>query len=261
MADEKVIPEVPAADEQIGFLTSVLNEIIYSPLNLVLVGVITILVYKIFRSQKQPAAGPPPEPELPRLRRDFTVAEMLQYDGKQPDGRVLVAVNGSVYDVTKGKRFYGPGGPYAAFGGRDASRGLATFSVTSNDQEEYDDLSDLTPMEMESVREWEMQFKEKYILVGRLLKPGEQPTNYSDEDEDTPTESTPTGESKAATSKDDTTAAAAVPSSPKKKADSSSGDSKPESTPSAAAVVSADAEATSKAEDLKSGGDSKGKDE
>lgn len=109
MADEKVIPEVPAADEQIGFLTSVLNEIIYSPLNLVLVGVITILVYKIFRSQKQPAAGPPPEPELPRLRRDFKVAELLQYDGKQPDGRVLVAVNGSVYDVTKGKRFYGPG--------------------------------------------------------------------------------------------------------------------------------------------------------
>ncbi|KAL1404415.1 hypothetical protein pipiens_000843, partial [Culex pipiens pipiens] len=31
-------------------------------------------------------------------------------------------------------------------------------------------------MEMESVREWEMQFKEKYVLVGRLLKPGEQPT-------------------------------------------------------------------------------------
>lgn len=270
MADEKMIPEVPAAaaaEEQIGFLTSVLHEIIYSPLNLVLVGVITILVYKIFRSQKQPAAGPPPEPELPRLRRDFTVAELLQYDGKQADGRVLVAVNGSVYDVTKGKRFYGPGGPYAAFGGRDASRGLATFSVTSNDKEEYDDLSDLTPMEMESVREWEMQFKEKYILVGRLLKPGEQPTNYSDEDEETPTESTPTGESKtAAASKDDTTttaAAAAAPSSPKKKADSSSSsDSKPESTSSAATTeASAKADATSKAEDLKSGGDAKGKDE
>lgn len=51
------------------------------------------------------------------------------------------------------------GGPYAAFGGRDASRGLATFSVTANDNLEYDDLSDLSPHEMESVREWEMQFK------------------------------------------------------------------------------------------------------
>lgn len=237
MASEKVVPDGGVGEEEVGFVASVINEIIYSPLNLILVGVITILVYKIFRSQKQPAAGPPPEPELPRLRRDFTVAELLQYDGKQPDGRVLVAVNGSVYDVTKGKRFYGPGGPYAAFGGRDASRGLATFSVTSSDKPEYDDLSDLSPLEMESVLEWEAQFKEKYIFVGRLLKPGEQPTNYSDEDEDTPNESTPTGDSTSSKSSSDAkpAAAAEAPSSPKKTTDAS--------------------ETTSKAEDLKSGGD------
>ena len=59
--------------------------------------------------------------------------------------------------------FIAKGGPYAAFGGRDASRGLATFNVTSSDTEEYDDLSDLDTMEMESVREWEMQFKGKYF--------------------------------------------------------------------------------------------------
>lgn len=239
MASEKLVPDATGAageEEQVGFMTSVMNEILHSPLNLLLVLIITILVYKIFRSQKQPAAGPPPEPELPRLRRDFTVAELLQYDGKQPDGRVLVAVNGSVYDVTKGKRFYGPGGPYAAFGGRDASRGLATFSVTSSDKPEYDDLSDLSPMEMESVLEWEAQFKEKYILVGRLLKPGEQPTNYSDEDEDTPNESTPTGDSSSTKSTSDAKPAAA-PSSPKK------------------TTTEGPFEPTSKAEDLKSGGD------
>lgn len=55
------------------------------------------------------------------------------------------------------------GGPYAAFGGRDASRGLATFSVTASEVE-YDDLSDLTPPEMDSVREWEMQFKGQLVL-------------------------------------------------------------------------------------------------
>lgn len=167
-----------------GLLYGIVNEIISSPLNLALVGVITFLLYKITRSRQQPTALPPPPPEMPRLRRDFTVAELKKYDGTQPDGRVLVAVNGNVYDVTKGKNFYGPGGPYAVFGGRDASRGLATFSVTASPSDEYDDLSDLKSHEMESVREWEMQFKEKYILVGRLLKPGEQPTNYSDEDED-----------------------------------------------------------------------------
>lgn len=218
MSEEKIIPEQPGEESpEVGFLASVINEIIYSPLNLVLVTIITILVYKIFRSRQQPEAAPPPEPELPRLRKDFTVAELKAFDGTQPDGRVLVAVNGTVYDVTKGKRFYGPGGPYAAFGGRDASRGLATFSVTSNDKDEYDDLSDLTAMEMESVREWEMQFKEKYVLVGRLLKPGEQPTSYSDEDEDTPNESsTPTTAAGASSTESSKTTPAAAPASPKK---------------------------------------------
>lgn len=56
-----------------------------------------------------------------------------------------------------------PGGPYGAFGGRDASRGLATFNVTSKDDFEYDDLSDLNTMEMDSVREWEMQFKGSWV--------------------------------------------------------------------------------------------------
>lgn len=51
------------------------------------------------------------------------------------------------------------GGPYGVFAGRDASRGLATFSLTEEAiKDEYDDLSDLTSMQMDSVREWEMQF-------------------------------------------------------------------------------------------------------
>lgn len=181
MADEGA--ENIGEEQNVSFIQSIINEIVGSPINLILVAIITFLIYKIFSSRK-PSPAPPAEPELPKLRKDFTVAELKAYDGNQPDGRVLVAVNGKVYDVTKGKRFYGPGGPYAAFGGKDASRGLATFSVTANDNNEYDDLSDLSPTEMDSVKEWEMQFKEKYDFVGRLLKPGEQPTNYSDEEDE-----------------------------------------------------------------------------
>lgn len=172
-------------------ITAIVNQIIYSPMNLALVLVIAFLIYKIIKDRFEvPRAGSekPAEPELPRLRRDFTVAELRKFDGTQPDGRVLVAVNGNVYDVTKGKRFYGPGGPYATFAGRDASRNLATFSVSAEDKDDYDDLSDLSAMEMDSVLEWEMQFKEKYILVGKLLRKGEQPTNYDDEEDDATTE-------------------------------------------------------------------------
>ncbi|PSN48647.1 Membrane-associated progesterone receptor component 2 [Blattella germanica] len=165
-----------------GLLTNLFLEIIKSPVNLALVGVITLLVYKIMKSRQKVPEPVQREPELPKLRKDFTVEELKKYDGNGPDGRILVAVNGNVFDVTKGKRFYGPGGPYSAFGGRDASRGLATFSIGTKD--EYDDLSDLNTMEMDSVREWEMQFKEKYDYVGRLLRPGEEPTNYSDEEEE-----------------------------------------------------------------------------
>lgn len=180
MADEVKSESI---ENNTSFIRGIIDEIIGSPLNLLLVGIITFLIYKIFK-KNQPSAPTPSEPELPKIRKDFTVQELKAYDGNQPDGRVLVAVNGTVYDVTKGKRFYGPGGPYAAFGGRDASRGLATFSVTANENNEYDDLSDLTAAEMESVKEWEMQFKEKYDLVGRLLRPGEQPTSYSDEEDE-----------------------------------------------------------------------------
>ncbi|XP_017769666.1 PREDICTED: membrane-associated progesterone receptor component 1 [Nicrophorus vespilloides] len=154
-----------------------------NPLNLTLILLIVFLMYKILKSRQPVHTASPPEPQLPKLRRDFTVEELKKYDGTQEDGRVLVAVNGSVYDMTKGKRFYGPGGPYAAFGGKDASRGLATFNVSAS-TEGYDDLSDLNTEQMDSIREWEAQFKEKYDLVGRLLKPGEQATNYSDEEDE-----------------------------------------------------------------------------
>lgn len=58
------------------------------------------------------------------------------------------------------KCFFLTGGPYGAFAGRDASRGLATFSLTEDViRTEYDDLSDLNSTEMDGMREWEMQFK------------------------------------------------------------------------------------------------------
>ncbi|XP_045763338.1 membrane-associated progesterone receptor component 1 [Maniola jurtina] len=191
-------PETKSADsieaESPESDSSIFNEIL-NPVNLVLTLIIVALVYKILRSRFGKPSAEQQVPELPKIRKDMTVAELRQFDGTQPDGRVLVAVNGWIFDATRGRRFYGPGGPYAAFGGKDASRGLATFSVTSSDKE-YDDLSDLNSMEMDSVKEWEAQFREKYDLVGKLLKPGEEPTNYSDEEPEETDNSTSNQEDK-----------------------------------------------------------------
>lgn len=173
-----------------SFLSSLFTDIIYSPLNLSLLALCIFLLYKIFSSGKTDVTPSPPVPQLPPLkRRDMTYQELRQYDGRNEEGRVCVAVNGKVFDVTKGKIFYGPGGPYASFAGRDATRGLATFSVEVP-SDDYDDLSDLNSMQMDSVREWEIQFQEKYHYVGRLLKPGEEPTDYSDEEDTSQDQST-----------------------------------------------------------------------
>jgi len=165
-----------------------ISELTSNPINGVLLLAIFYLLYKILKSNNEPAPpSAPVEPPLPRMKKkDLTLKELKKYDGTGKDGRVLVGVLGKIYDVTKGKHFYGPGGPYAGFAGRDASRGLATFRVDTI-SDEYDDLSDLKPSEIEQVKEWELQFSEKYNFVGKLIKPGEEPTFYSDassEDED-----------------------------------------------------------------------------
>ncbi|KAK3099425.1 hypothetical protein FSP39_004154 [Pinctada imbricata] len=173
-----------SVDKTEGFITKLVTELVSSPLNIGLLCICGFLLYKIFAGRR--SSPPPRKPELPKMKKqDFTLEQLKEYDGRGLEGRILIAVNGKVFDVTRGKRFYGPGGPYGVFAGRDASRGLATFSLTEEAiRDEFDDLTDLSSMQMESVREWEMQFTEKYDYVGRLLKPGEQPREYTDTEEE-----------------------------------------------------------------------------
>jgi len=103
----------------------------------------------------------------------FTPKTLAKFDGKD-DGRVLLAINGTVFDVTAGKSFYGPGGPYGNFAGRDASRGMAKQSfeidMLTPIDEPLDKIDDLSKSEIESMNGWIDFFTHKYLVCGKLVE-------------------------------------------------------------------------------------------
>lgn len=104
--------------------------------------------------------------------REFTPRELSNFNGFDLE-KIYISVKGNVYDVSKGRQFYGPSGPYSNFAGHDASRGLALNSfeienIRSWDQP-IDDLKDLTDADLKSLDNWENMFKGKYPCVGTLV--------------------------------------------------------------------------------------------
>ncbi|KAL6530625.1 Membrane steroid-binding protein 2 [Orobanche minor] len=97
---------------------------------------------------------------------DVTEEELRAYDGSDPDKPLLMAIKGQIYDVSRSRMFYGPGGPYALFAGRDASRALALMSFDPKDL--TGDIGGLTESELEVLQDWEYKFMEKYVKVGQL---------------------------------------------------------------------------------------------
>ncbi|KAI1309487.1 Membrane-associated progesterone receptor component 1 [Halotydeus destructor] len=165
-----------------SLMSSVTDLFFGSPVNTVLTVICAYLVYRLFKGNSAPDNLPPPikiPPPLPK--HNMTLQELKNYDGSGEDGRVCVAILGKVFDVTKGRRFYGPEGPYCTFAGRDATRALATFDVNAI-KLEWDDHEGLTSSQLSSVQEWEMQFSERYDLVGKLVKEGEEEDNAEEED-------------------------------------------------------------------------------
>ena len=111
------------------------------------------------------------EEEMPPLRPpaqlgEITAEELKAYDGTDPEKPLLMAIKAQIYDVSQSRMFYGPGGPYALFAGKDASRALAKMSFEEKDL--TGDISGLGPFELDALQDWEYKFMSKYVKVGTV---------------------------------------------------------------------------------------------
>lgn len=121
---------------------------------------------------------------------EITEDELKQYDGTDSTKPLLMAIKGQIYDVSQSRMFYGPGGPYALFAGKDASRALAKMSF--EDKDLTGDISGLGPFELDALQDWEYKFMSKYVTVGTIKKAetdGEATGETTQAAEDIPSES------------------------------------------------------------------------
>ncbi|KAK5653941.1 hypothetical protein OQA88_7866 [Cercophora sp. LCS_1] len=148
---------------------------LFTPLNLIFISLLLYTVYVFYKPQP-PVVLPKEEPAV--VFRTFTPRTLLPYNGEN-GSPVYMAVRGRVFDVSRGRNFYGPGGPYENFAGRDASRGLASHSfdkemLTKDLDGPLDPLTDLDAEQLEALQGWEERFSEKYLVVGKLVAVGDE---------------------------------------------------------------------------------------
>lgn len=124
------------------------------------------------------------EPEEPL--RNFTQSQLRHFDGKVDEKTgdekpVYLSVHGIVFDVSGGRNFYGPGGPYEAFAGHECGVALAKMSF---DEEFLDDLEGCEKLnfgERTELEGWIDKFSHyrPYPIKGRLI-PDSQLSSSSD---------------------------------------------------------------------------------
>ena len=108
------------------------------------------------------------ECDNPNSVKIVTLEELSRKTGKDGDD-IWLSIMGEVYDVTSGRDFYGEGGPYSVFSGRDGSVPFITGVFTP--EEAKKSLTDtLSPAQLVSLEQWRTFYadNEKYPLIGLL---------------------------------------------------------------------------------------------
>uniref|UniRef100_A0AC35TNG6 Cytochrome b5 heme-binding domain-containing protein n=1 Tax=Rhabditophanes sp. KR3021 TaxID=114890 RepID=A0AC35TNG6_9BILA len=105
----------------------------------------------------------------PLQKQDMTIEQLKKYNGVD-DEHLCFAIFDKIYEVTKAAHFYGPpDGPYKNLAGRDATISLGTMD-TNKIVDGINDISTMTPEQIETAEDWASKLSMKYPVVGNLLK-------------------------------------------------------------------------------------------
>ncbi|KDR67877.1 hypothetical protein GALMADRAFT_257777 [Galerina marginata CBS 339.88] len=96
----------------------------------------------------------------------YTTEELKQYDGTDASKPILVAIKGTIFDVSSKKDVYGPGRSYSIFAGKDGSRGLGMSSLKPEDA--LADYSTLDEKDKKVLDDWHAFFTKRYNVVGKV---------------------------------------------------------------------------------------------
>lgn len=142
----------------------------------ILILILAYIGYTTMNRTDEPKVVEEEEEEEPDPPRNFTTEQLGYFNGGADertgeDKAVYLSVNGTVFDVSDGRSFYGPGGPYASFAGRECGVALAKMSF---DTEHLDNLSgckDLSYGEKDELDNWIYKFTyhRQYPVKGRLV--------------------------------------------------------------------------------------------
>eukprot|EP00591_Stephanopyxis_turris_P012020 CAMPEP_0195517650 /NCGR_PEP_ID=MMETSP0794_2-20130614/11184_1 /TAXON_ID=515487 /ORGANISM="Stephanopyxis turris, Strain CCMP 815" /LENGTH=167 /DNA_ID=CAMNT_0040646487 /DNA_START=169 /DNA_END=672 /DNA_ORIENTATION=- len=100
----------------------------------------------------------------------ITQEELASYNGK--DGSPLyLSIDSRVYDVSAGTKFYGEGGPYNKFVGRDATRAYATGCRSTGPECLSPSTEGLSDKQLREVDRWVELYDthDKYTFVANLV--------------------------------------------------------------------------------------------
>lgn len=108
--------------------------------------------------------------------RNFTQKQLLEFNGSNDEKMgepksVYLSLNGIVFDVSDGRDFYGPGGPYELFAGHECGVALAKMSFNAEFLDDLEGCNSLNYGEKDELENWISKFEHwrSYPIKGRLI--------------------------------------------------------------------------------------------